>query len=136
MDKTKMREAAKSIFGRYKDRDKVFITSDGQAFFDEAPALNHKVKNRTGKELGMETFLRDEVQDTDTGTPETAGSVVAPLPPRVTDTNTGAPETAKEIVAEMKDIDAVQAVLDAKKAGDNRKTVIEAGEKRIEELKA
>jgi len=54
-----LRTVANDIFNRFPKENKVFITSDGQAFFSEAYARNHAKTNRTGKELKLETFLRE-----------------------------------------------------------------------------
>lgn len=116
MDKKQIREVAQSVFSRYKDKDKVFVTSDGQAFFEYAHAKNHATRNRTGKELGLDSFRRDDMQDK-----ESTGN------------------TAKDVVAKIESMtttEEVQAVLDAENAGAKRKTVIEAGEKKLNELKA
>lgn len=110
-----MQKVAKSTFDRYKDKDKVFVTSDGQAFFDEGHARNHAVKNRTGKELGLDIFRRDEPKSPKSTIPS-ADDLIAEL-------------------ATLETIEEVQAVLDAENTGKKRKTVIEACEKRIEELK-
>lgn len=116
MEKAQMQKVASSTFDRYKDKDKVYVTSDGQAFFDEVHATNHAAKNRTGKELGLETFRRDEL----------CGSK-------------GASKSADDLIAEIAATDILsvaQAILDAENTGKKRKTVIEACEKRITELKA
>lgn len=56
MEKKDLQKVADSVFERYKRIDKVFITSDGQAFFEEAYAKNHAAT----KDLDIETFKRDK----------------------------------------------------------------------------
>lgn len=110
MDKSKLKEIADSVFKRYPKIDKVFATSDGQAFFDNAHAKNHAVPNKKHKELKVEEFLR----------------------------NGGTSENAKTLIAEInaaETVDAVTAILEAETAGENRKSVIEAANKRVEKLK-
>lgn len=59
MEKKDLQKVADSVFERYKRIDKVFITSDGQAFFEEAYAKNHAA----AKDLDVETFRRDKETD-------------------------------------------------------------------------
>lgn len=59
MEKKDLQKVADSVFERYKRVNKVFITSDGQAFFDEAYAKNHA----DAKDLDVETFRRDKKND-------------------------------------------------------------------------
>lgn len=56
MSKVDLKKTAQSVFERYKLVDKVFITTDGQVFFDEVHAKNHA----TAKDLDVETFRRKE----------------------------------------------------------------------------
>lgn len=58
-----MQKVAADIFKKHKNIDKVFVTADGQPFADEVHAKNHAAKNSTGKELAMESFLRDGTTD-------------------------------------------------------------------------
>jgi hypothetical protein len=103
---------AKDVFARFPGENKVYVTSDGQAFLDEAHARNHAVKNRTGKELKMDTFLRDELEKE----PEkTAAQWI-------------------EAIASAKTVTDVQSILNGEKKGRNRKSVIEAAEKQITAL--
>jgi hypothetical protein len=57
---SELKKAADGVFKRFPSENKVFVTSDGQAFLDEIHAKNHAANNRTGKELKLETFLRDD----------------------------------------------------------------------------
>ncbi len=61
-----LKTVANDVFKRFPNENKVFVTSDGQAFLNEAHAKNHAVKNRTGKELKFETFLREDEKKTET----------------------------------------------------------------------
>jgi hypothetical protein len=63
MTKEGAKKVAKDVFARYPNEMKVFVTSDGQAFFLEMHAKNHASGNRTGKELKVEMFLREEVTE-------------------------------------------------------------------------
>ena len=54
-----LKKIANDVLGRFPNENKVFVTSDGQAFLDESHAKNHAKNNRTGKELKLETFLRE-----------------------------------------------------------------------------
>ena len=68
---TELKIIANDVFKRFPNIDKVFVTSDGQAFTDESHAKNHATKNRTGKELKLETFLRESDKNAKPETPET-----------------------------------------------------------------
>ncbi|MDR1116225.1 MAG: hypothetical protein LBL33_08805 [Tannerella sp.] len=113
MDKSKLKEITDSVFKRYPGVDRAFVTSDGQVFFDEAHAKNHAAPNKKRKELEMEKVLRGEKKE--------------------------AAKTAKDLIAEIEaagTAETVTALLEAEKAGHNRKSVIEAAIKRIDKLKA
>jgi hypothetical protein len=113
MDKSKLKEITDSVFKRYPGVDSIFVTSDGQAFFDEAHAKNHAAPRKNRKELELVKVLRGEKKE--------------------------AAKTAKEQIAEIEAAEtagAVTALLEAEKAADNRKSVIEAANKKIEKLKA
>jgi hypothetical protein len=113
MDKSKLKETADSVFKRYPGVNKVYVTSDGQAFFDEVHAKNHAAPQKKRGELEVEKFLRDE------GGKE-------------------APKSAKDLIAEINKaemVEAITAILEAEGAGDNRKSVIGAATKRVEKLK-
>lgn len=110
---TDLKTIAKGVFDRFPKEDKVFVTSDGQAFFDEVHAKNHAIKNHTGKELKLETFLREDKSNGD------------------------APKTAAELILLINsatEIETVQEILNAENAGSKRKSVIDAVEKKITEL--
>ena len=111
--KEELQAIAEDIFKRYPDKDKVFVSADGQAFFEEHAAKNHGLKNRSGKEIEITTFLR-KVDKSDVSQ-----------------------KNVKEVMAEIlaaTTINAVQTILNTEKEGENRKTVTEAAEKRIAEL--
>jgi hypothetical protein len=121
--KTKNKEQKKAIaadiFERYPKAQKVAVTSDGMAFItdeNEIAVKNHANKNRYGKELSITHFRRDEMGSDNTDKPKTAKELIAAI------------EAAKEL-------EAVEAILKAENEGEKRKTVIEAAEKRINELK-
>lgn len=61
MKKEEMKEVARDVFKRIDGVEKIFVTSDGQAFVDEHYAKSHALRNRDGKELSMETFLKSEI---------------------------------------------------------------------------
>ena len=110
-----LKTIANDVFKRFPNENKVFVTSDGQAFLNESHAKNHAKNNRTGKELKLEVFLREEEKK-----PE--GS---------------APKTAEELIAGINsatEIDEVNAILMAENAGKKRKTVLDAAEAKIAEL--
>jgi hypothetical protein len=67
MKKEEMKEVARDVFERIDGVEKVFVTSDGQAFVDEHYAKSHALHNREGKELSMEAFLKSEVCSSGTG---------------------------------------------------------------------
>ena len=60
---TDLKTIATDVFKRFPNEDKVFVTSDGQAFLSESHAKNHAANNRTGKELKLETFLRETKEE-------------------------------------------------------------------------
>lgn len=116
--KDKMKEVAQSVFEQYPEAKKVAVTSDGQAFIadnGDAAARNHAQNNIYGKELSVATFLRDEVVQKKKQTPKVDK------------------KTAAELIAEIEKAETVEEV-NAVLGDDKRKTVVEAAEKRIEEL--
>lgn len=62
MNKEQMKEVAEDVFERI-GTEKVYVTSDGQAFLDEHYAKSHALNNRTGKELSLEVFIKAESVD-------------------------------------------------------------------------
>lgn len=119
-NKQELQVIAGQVFARYKTAKKVALTSDGMAFIvdeSENAVKNHSKNNRYKKELTITYFTRDEIEGetTNVGT-KTAEELINEI---------GAAETA----------DAVNAILEAETKGKKRKTVLEAGVKRIEELK-
>ncbi len=119
MNKDKMQELAEDIFNRYPNQNSVYVSSDGQAFFDQSHAMNHARKNRTGKELKVESFKRPDskTEKEDSKTPA---------------------KTAKELIESLKmaNIDEVNIIVETEKElGENaRKSVFTAAEKRLSEL--
>ena len=103
---------AKDVFKRFPSENKVFVTSDGQAFLNEAHAKNHAMNNRTGKELKLETFLREAEGDT---TEKSAAEWI-------------------EYIATLTDVNAVKDILDGESKGKKRKSIVDAAEKKIAEL--
>ncbi len=121
-NKEELTAIAKEVFKRYPKAENVAVTSDGTAFITDnglAAAKNHSVKNVYGKKLTITEFNRDEL----------VGSKAK------TDTKT-AKELIAEINAEAATVDSVAAIIAAEKAGENRKTVLEAGNAKLESLKA
>lgn len=119
--KQELNVIAGQVFTRYKTAKKVACTSDGMAFIvdeSENAVKNHAKNNRFKKELTITYFTRDEVEG---------------------DESTGnANKTADELIKDIEQaetVDAVDAILKAENKGKKRKTVLEAGAKRIEELK-
>ncbi|MDR1408264.1 MAG: hypothetical protein LBJ23_09505 [Tannerella sp.] len=113
MNKSELKNVAEDVFRRYPAIDRVFATSDGQVFFEKAHAENHASPNKKRGELEIESFLREKK-------------------------SVGAAKNAKlliEDIAAAADTEAVTAILDAERTGDNRKSVIDAAEKKIEKLK-
>ena len=114
LSKDEQKEVAKDILSRYPKAHKVIVASDGQAFIadnGEAAAKNHSKVNSYGKELKLETFTRDELE---------AKATVKKV------------EELIPLIEAAETVEAVEALV----AGDTRKTVIAAGVKRIETLKA
>jgi hypothetical protein len=103
---------ANDVFRRFPNENKVYVTSDGQAFLNESHAKNHAAKNRTGKELKLEAFLRVEEQK---DAEKTAAQWI-------------------ELIATLTEVKDVQDILDGEKAGKKRKSILEAAEKKIAEL--
>jgi len=60
--KNELKSVAEDIFKRYPKAEKVYVTGDGQAFFEQSIAKNHAISNRSKKELSVSTFLRAETQ--------------------------------------------------------------------------
>lgn len=105
---------AKDILKGYPKAQKVIVASDGQAFIadeSDVAAKNHSKNNAYGKELKLETFTRDELE---------AKTTV---------------KKVEELISLIEAAETVEAV-EALVVGDTRKTVIAAGAKRIETLKA
>ena len=113
---TDLKTIANDVFKRFPNENKVFVTSDGQAFLNESHAKNHAKTNRTGKELKLETFLRE-------GNKQPEGDK---------------PKTAEELLTTINaatEVGAVQAILETENAAKKpRTTVVQAAEKKIEEL--
>jgi len=114
-----LKERAKVVFEKYPKAQKISATSDGECFITDDGdhhVKNYSVKNCYGKELKISTFTRDEIE-----------------------AESGSVKTAKELIEVIKAaeiIEAVQAIIDEETAGAARKSVLEAGAKRIETLNA
>lgn len=118
MKKENLKSIAQDIFSRYPNEKKVYVTSDGQAFFDRHYASMHVHKNRGGKEMSIEEFSRSDVNKS----------------PEI---NTQERKTAKQIVAELNEVplEEVEAIIEEEKTSESpRTTVIKAAEKRLSEL--
>ncbi|MDA3852678.1 MAG: hypothetical protein PF444_00315, partial [Bacteroidales bacterium] len=75
-NKDELKAIAADVFSRYNKAKKVSVTSDGMAFITDESDLavkNHSKKNRTGKELSITPFLRDEK---DASKPKTAEELI------------------------------------------------------------
>lgn len=117
--KAEKKQIAADIFKRYPKVQKVAVTSDGMAFITDENQIavkNHAKKNRYKKELSIEHFRRDEMNIDAYEKSKTAKDLIADI------------EAATELAA-------VEAILTAENESEKRKTVIEAAEKRINELK-
>jgi hypothetical protein len=117
MTKENAKKVADDVFKRYPNEKEIFVTSDGQAFFNEVHAKNHSLKNRTGKKLEIFFFQKEDAK---------------------TDNAGGADKiTAKGLIAQIAaatDAEQVTAILETENAGEKRKSVIDAAEKKIVEL--
>jgi hypothetical protein len=109
--KNELKSTAADIFKRYPKADRVFVTGDGQAFFNEADAGNHARRNRTGKELTLSKFLRHEPAES------------VPTVKVLTD-----------VIASLPTVEAVEEIITEEAAYGNRKGVLDAAAKRITEL--
>lgn len=123
MTKENAKKVADDIFARYKNETEVFVTSDGQAFVNEIHAKNHANSKGKGAKLEIFTFQKHP-----TSSPSPQG-----------EEGNGAPAktAAKELIGQIgkaESAEAVTAILETEKAGDNRKSVIEAAEKKMAEL--
>jgi len=112
---SEFKKIADGVFKRFENENKVFVTSDGQAFLNESHAKNHAVKNRTGKELKLETFLREDEKNPSGDLPTAAADLIV-------------------LINAATEIEKVQTILDAENKGGKRSTVIAAAEKKITEL--
>lgn len=108
-----LKNIAKDIFGRYSLENVVYVTDDGQGFFNKSHAINHAKKNRKGKELKISTFERPKEEPV---TVKTAKELIEILKTA----------TAEEVA----DIAEVETALGDK----SRKSVYAAIESRLKEL--
>ncbi len=121
LNKEEIKAVAADVFKRYKKAQKVAVTTDGMAFItDEGDnaVKNHATKNRYKKELKIHSFTRDDFVRVKSPNGETA--------------------TAEALIASIKEaetVSTVEHILAAEKQGKQRKSVIEAAEARIKELK-
>ncbi|MBN1987822.1 MAG: hypothetical protein JW783_00310 [Bacteroidales bacterium] len=117
LNKDAIEAVAKDVFNRYPKAQKVAVTSDGMAFIvdnGDNAVKNHATKNRSGKELKIYNFTRDEVKQPKSS--DRAEDLIALI---------GSCNT----VSEVESIKAKEA------SGKNRSTVIQAAEARVNELK-
>lgn len=117
LNKGELKAIAADIFGRYPKANKVSVTDDGMAFITDESDLavkNHALKNPSGKELGITTFKRDELDAA----------------------NDNKAESLIKRIGEASTADEVNAIREAEAKGKNRPSVIAAADKRIDELKA
>jgi len=117
LNKEELKAVASDIFGRYPKAEKVAVTSDGMAFITdegENAVKNHSKRNTSGKELAIARFTRDEIE------------------------SASKDKSIKELIAEIEsatDVMVVDALLNAENAGKKRKSVIDAADKKLKELK-
>ena len=123
-NKEEVKEIAKGIFERYPRANSVAVTSDGTAFITDESDIavrSHSTKNRYGKKLAITEFLREEFDK-----------------PKKSESDK--PKTAKDLIAEINadgaTVESVAAIIAAEKAGEQRKTVLEAANAKLETLKA
>ena len=112
---SEFKKTADDVFERFPNENKVFVTSDGQAFLNESHAKNHAKKNRTGKELKLETFLREDETPPSGDLPTAAADLIT-------------------LINDATEIEKVQVILDAENKGGKRTTVIAAANAKIAEL--
>jgi len=116
LNKGELKAIAVDIFGRYPKANKVSVTDDGMAFITDESDLavkNHSLKNPSGKELGISTFKRDELEAA----------------------NDNRVESLLKRIADATTADEVTAIRETEAKGKNRTTVIAAADKRLDELK-
>ena len=119
LNKEEIKAVAADVFKRYKKAQKVAVTTDGMAFItDEGDnaVKNHATKNRYKKELKIHSFTRDDFDSAKSPKVETAENLIAAI---------NEAETAT----------TVEHILAAEEQGKKRKSVLEAAEARIKELK-
>ncbi|WP_010664929.1 hypothetical protein [Marinilabilia salmonicolor] len=119
LNKQEIKAVAADVFKRYKKAQKVAVTTDGMAFItDEGDnaVKNHAIKNRYKKELKIHSFTRDDFDSAKSPKVETAENLIAAI---------NEAETAT----------TVEHILAAEEQGKKRKSVLEAAEARIKELK-
>ena len=118
LNKEELKALDADIFTRYPKAQKVAVTSDGTVFItDESDnaVKNHSKNNRYKKELEITPFTRDGLEGTNTS--NRAEDIIAAI-------------TASQSV------DEVEALKAAEVAGKNRKSVVQAADARVNELKA
>ena len=116
---------AKDVFSRYPNAQKVYVTSDGQAFFDERMALNHSKNNRSGKELILFSYDRHNEGSTNTDFDEISSIEDARRP------------TVKEIAEQLKtaSLEAVDQIVAIEDASESpRSSIYKLADKRRAEL--
>lgn len=118
-NKEELKAVAADVFKRYPKAQKVAVTADGTAFItdeSENAVKNHSKKNASGKELSITPFTRDEIEGTAASQSTKAEDLIAAI-------------NAATTVAE------VDAILATEIAGKKRKTVLDAAEVKLTELK-
>lgn len=121
LNKEELKAVAADVFKRYKKAQKVAVTSDGMAFITdegENAVRNHSLHNRHKKELQITRFNRDNFQSEPT---------------------IKKAKTADELIAEIEDaetVTTVEHIRDSETKGKGRKTVLDAADARIDELKS
>lgn len=116
MTDQEIKAIADDIFERYPDQLKVYVTTDGQAFFVESDAKNHANNNRGGDQLEVKAFLRPFKIDSDE-TPEVKDE-----------------KGTIALIEDSDNADEVNAIMEAEKAGKNRASVIAAAVTRIKRI--
>jgi len=117
LNKEELKAVAADVFGRYNKAEKVAVTSDGMAFItDEGDnaVKNYSKKNASGRELAITRFTRDEIE------------------------SASKDKSVKELITEIEsatDVTVVDALLNAENIGKKRKSVIDAADKKLKELK-
>ena len=135
MDKINKQKIANELFESYEDENKVFVTEDGQGFFDEGAAKNHAIaKDFDAPKVFFREGFSDEM-DTDTEEALMASEenveILTAVLEKVTDVANVEAETAIEVTEA--DHQAVQIVASLRREYE---TVTENANKAFEEITA